>query len=130
MKMTLIEAINRQRILVEFANKKLPYKLAYAISKNLVKLQSEVEIIEASRKNIIDTYSVKDENGESIVEDNHYKIEDGKVEEFNAEIQNLMLTETEVDITTVPESVLDLDDSRFDALTVAQIVALDFMIEQ
>lgn len=130
MKMTLIEVMNRQRILADFANKKLPYKLAYAISKNLAKFQEEVEIIEKNRKGLIDNYAVKDDNGEPVIEDNQYKIEDGKIDEFNVEFQSFMTTETEIDIFTVPESVLETDDSRFDILTVAQIVALDFMIEQ
>lgn len=130
MKMTLIDVLNRQRILATLADKKLPYKLAYAISKNLSKFQAEVETIEKTRKSFIENYAVKDDNGEFVIEDNQYKIEDGKMEEFNSEFQNFMSTETEIDIFAVPESVLETDDSRFDVLTVAQIVALDFMIEQ
>ena len=130
MKMTLVDVLNRQRTLATLADKKLPYKLAYAISKNLVKFQAEVELIEKSRKSIIENYAVKDENGEMVIEENQYKIEEGKMEEFNAEFSDYMSTETDVEIFTIPETVLEANDSRFDVLTVAQIFALDFMIEK
>ena len=130
MKMTLVDVINRQRILATLADKKLPYKLGYAIAKNVAKFQAEAEIIEKSRKSLIENYAVKDDKGEPVVEDNQYKIEEEKMAEFNAEFSDYMSTETDVEIFTVPESVLDADDSRFDVLTVAQIFALDFMIEK
>ena len=129
MKMTLTEILQKQRILTTLANMKLPYKLAYAISKNLAKLEAEVKAIEETRLNIIQEYAVKDENGEPVIKENNYDL-GNNVEVFTEEFQNFMSTETEVDIFTVPEAVLETDDSRFDVLTVAQIVALDFMIEQ
>ena len=127
MKMTLTEILQKQRILSTLANMKLPYKLAYAISKNLGKMEAEVKAIEETRLNIIKEYAVKDENGEPVINDNVYDLGDN-MEAFAEEFQNFLATETEVDIFTVPEAVLGADDPRFDVLTVAQIVAIDFMI--
>ena len=129
MKMTLTEILQKQRNLAALANMKLPYKLAYAISKNLGKMEAEVKAIEETRLNIIKEYAVKDENGEPVVVDNKYDLGDN-VAAFTEEFQNFMSTETEVDILTVPEAVLETDYSRFDILTVDQIAALDFMIEE
>lgn len=133
MKMTLIDVLKRQRILATLAettlaDKKLPYELTKAISKNLIKFQEEVKIIEAGRKPIIDTYIVKDEAGNPIIEDGQYKIQEGKMEELNTEFANYMQTETEVEILTVSEDVLRIEDSRLDVLTVAERVALEFII--
>ena len=128
MKMTLLEVLNRQRTLSEFVSKKLPYKLAYAISKNLAKLQAEAEIIDKGRIALVEEYAVKDEDGKPVVKDNNYDLGENAAT-FSAEFNKYMSTETDVDIYTVPESVLGTDDPRFDVLTVAQIVALDFMIE-
>ena len=129
MKMTLAEILQKQRNLAALANMKLPYKLAYAIYKNLGKMEAEVKAIEETRLNIIKEYAVKDENGEPVVVDNKYDLGDN-VAAFTEEFQNFMSTETEVDILTVPEAVLETDYSRFDILTVDQIAALDFMIEE
>ena len=129
MKMTLTEILQKQRNLAALANMKLPYKLAYAISKNLGKMEAEVKAIEETRLNIIKEYAVKDENGEPVVVDNKYDLGDN-VAAFTEEFQNFMSTETEVDIFTVPEAVLGADDPRFDVITVNQIAALDFMIEE
>ena len=53
-----------------------------------------------------------------------------KIDVFNREFQNYMSTETEIDIFKVSEAAFEYEDSnRFDALTAAQIIALDFMIE-
>lgn len=129
MKMTLTEILQKQRNLAALANMKLPYKLAYAISKNLGKMEAEVKAIEETRLNIIKEYAVKDENGEPVINDKVYDLGDN-MEAFTEEFQNFLATETEVDIFTVPEAVLGTDDPRFDVITVNQIVALDFMIEE
>ncbi len=137
MQMTLTEVLNKQNtlreLLRELAGKKLPYKLTYTISKNLVKLQSEAKIIEDGRMKLIDSYAVKDEDGKPVIKDNSYDLGE-KVEEFTAEFQKYMATETEVDIYSVPAAVFEIEDPRFDVLTVEQIVALivalDFMIEE
>ena len=130
MKMTLIEVSNKLNLLSTLASLKLPYKLSYAIAKNVATFQTEVEIIEKERKKLIEDYAVKDDKGEPVIEDNQYKIKEGKMAEFNAEFTYYMQTEVDIEVFTIPETVLDSEDSRFDVLTVAQIIALDFMIEK
>ena len=128
MNMKLSEVLIRQRVLSGFAELKLPYQLGHAISKNLLKLQEEVKIIDEMRIKIIKDYAVKDQNGEPVIIDGQYELGSNK-EGFNKEYSVYLGTDTELDILTVSaESLNTADDSRFDVLTVAQIAALDFMI--
>lgn len=132
MKMTLLDVINKQKSLVALADKRLPYRLAYAISKNIVKLHAEAEIIEKGRKDLIDEYVVKSESGEPVIEENQYKIKEEKVEEFNTEFDNYMSMETDVKIMTIGGASIEatMDSDKYDALTPAELIALDFMIEK
>jgi len=128
MNMKLSEVIFRSNVLANLADKRLPYKLSYAISKNLSKFQDEMKLINEGKNRIVEEYALKDEDGRIKTKDDKYDFGDNK-EVAESEYQSYMETETEVNILTVPMSVLEIEDSRFDVLTVAQIVALDFMME-
>jgi len=130
MKMTLLEVRSRQQNLLALSGKKLPYKLAYGISKNLMKLDPEVKLIEEHRISMLDTYAKKDAEGKPITEGASYDLGENE-ETFRKEFTEFLETETEVDIHMVPYTSLEkLDEAGFDTLTPAELIALDFMIEQ
>lgn len=129
MKIKLAEVKVRYKTLCSLANKKLPVKVSYAISKNIMKLQEETETLEKERVKLAEQYAVKGEDGEPKVIDNSYVMEENQ-EAFAKEYQEFLDTETEVMIYTIPEDVMEcMDDSRYDVLTPAELIALDFMIE-
>ena len=128
MKMTLSEVIVNTRNLNTVANKVLPGKLSYAIAKNLIKLNAEVELIEKGRMDLINQHVEKDEEGKPVVVDGNYKLGDN-AEKFNEEYNEYLATETEVEIMTVDPEIFDkLDAPRYDGLTSTQMMAIDFMI--
>ena len=129
MKMTLIDVIKRQAFLASLVKKKLPYKLSYAISKNIKKLEDEIKIIEEGRIALLEEYAVKDENNKPVITDNRYELGD-MLEKYTEEYKKYMDTDTDVEIYVVHFSVLEYDDSRLDVLTVEEIVNIDFMLEQ
>ena len=130
MKMTLAEVQMTAQNLAAVAMKKLPHRLAYAVGKNLMVLQAEQRLIEERRVEIAKTYADKDENGELVVKDNCYTFAGNGVENFKKEFGEFIGMETEVDIYTVPEELLEqLENERFDILTPAELIALNFMIE-
>lgn len=129
MKMKLFEVLHRHNVLTSICGKKLPYKLAYAISKNVKKLEDEIKIIEEGRTALLEEYAVKDEEGKPVIADNKYELGEN-LETYGEEYKKYMDTETDVEIFTVPVSVLDSDDARFDALTVEELIHIDFMLEQ
>ena len=129
MKMTLTEVSIRNKRLAELANKTLPSKLGYAIAKNLINLQAELNIIDKGRIAILDRYAERDAEGNPIIESGSYKLGEN-LPKFSEEYNEYLETETDVEIMMVPSDVLEkLDDPRYDALTGAQLISIDFMIE-
>ena len=132
MKMTLAEVNIRNGVLNAVANLKLPYKLTKAVTQNLMEFQTDLKLMEENRIDIIGRYAEKNEAGELIIEGNHYKLSEESEAKFQTEYNEFLTnTETEVDVHTVSETVLEqLAESRYDALTPAHRLALDFMIEE
>lgn len=130
MQMKLSDVRVRYQNLMQLSAKKLPHKMAYAIAKNLLKLETEFKLTEERRKEMIDSYAVKDDAGAAVVKNGKYDFGD-KEDEFNKEFEDFLATETEVDIHMIPSEVLEtLEDARYDVLTPAEMVALDFMIAE
>jgi len=112
-----------------FGNKHLPVKIAYAISKNANAVADAVKAYDDTRKKLLDQFAKKDENGEPIITNGQYDIEDA--EKWNEEIRELLETETEVAIHTVSIDEFEkCDDPRYDTLTVAEMSILKFMIAE
>lgn len=129
MKIKLAEIKARHKNLCTLGNKKLPVKVSYAISKNIMKLQEEAETLEKERVKLAEQYAVKGEDGNPKVINNSYVMEENQ-EEFTKEYRELLDTETEIMIYTIPEDVIEcMDDARYDVLTPAELIALDFMLE-
>lgn len=127
MKMTNQEILNFAKLML--GSKHLPVKIAYAIQKNAEAVKPALKAYDEIYNSKLKSYAKKDEEGEPIVTDNQYTIED--VESFNADITELLTIETEVDIHKVHMTEFEkLDDPKFDALTVSEMAILKFMIEE
>lgn len=131
MKMTLNKVLEHYKNLAQLAEKKLPVKLSYAITKNLVKLQAEAELIEKSRLDLINQYAEKNEDGEAkIKEDGTYSFGENR-ELFLKEYNDYLNTETDLDVYTVDFMELEkLENDRYDALSVAEIASLEFVLKE
>ena len=113
---------------VSLRKKKLPVKLGYAIKKNLAAVSDAGSAYDAERHEALERYAAKDENGNFIVENGRYSIEDK--ENFSKDIDELLTIETEVDIQTVSvEEIEKCEDPRYDALTVEDLETLEIMTE-
>lgn len=129
MKMKLAEVKVNHMKLITLSQKKLPHKIAYAVAKNLLKLETETKLIEERRMEMVNTYAMKDEENQPVVKDGKYELGDNE-EIFNKEYSEFLETETEVDIHTISCAELDaLENSRYDVLTASEMVALDFMMK-
>lgn len=128
MKLTLKKATENYNALAAVAEKKLPVKLSYAISKNLAKLQPEYELVQKARMDLLDQYGKKDQEGNLVIEDNCYQLSDA--EAFNREMREYIDTEIEVDIHLVSTDELSkLEEFRYDILTPAELVSLEFIFQ-
>lgn len=133
MLLTFGEIVNLNEELHNVVRKRLPFQLAYAISKNVQDISKEADIIGQNRIKLIELYADKDENGNPVIKDGEYHISDENQGVFQQEYTEFLHTETEVfkDIEKVDITKFDkLEDQRYDALSAADITALSFMISE
>ena len=125
----------KNRDIVNFINgcavlraKKLPVKIGYAINRNIIILAEAAEAYNSAREKIIKEHAKKDSKGEPIVRDDRYVFEDEQA--FNEDFEELLSIDTEVNLHTISEKDIEkCDDSRYDALTLADLDTLCVMIK-
>lgn len=127
MKMTNQEILNFAGLAL--GGKHLPVRITYAIQKNAKTIEAALKAYDETRKSLLEKYAKKDDEGKPIIENNEYTIENA--ENWNADMTELLTTETEVDIHKVSFDEFEkLDDPKFNALTVSEMAILKFMIEE
>jgi len=117
--------LNSSTKLGEVSQKQLPVKVSYAISKNIAKLEAELKIYNSEREKLIEKYSVKDENGKTIVgKNNQIKIQPEHLEDWNKDFIELLAIENEVDIHK-----FKIDELNGFNISPSELTAIEFMIE-
>ena len=93
-----------------FSTVNLPLKGAYKINKITQSIEKEAEFYAEKFQEIIDTYAKKDENGNLVFSDDgsQIMIQDNKIEECNAALEDLQGLEVEIDNYNL--SIEDLGD--------------------
>ena len=129
MKLKNIDIIGIISSLHDFSQKKLPQKVSYAITKNQLKLDREIECYQTELQKLFSKYNdhiSKDENGEYI--NNSQGIPEFKEEsvvernEFIGELNELLSIENDVDLYLVDDELLNYDDNGvYDVLTPSEI---------
>lgn len=113
----------------KLASKRLPVKVAYAISRNLDKMNNIITSYETARKTLLDQYAEKDEEGKAKVKDGNYVIQEDQKQAFSDEMKELLEVENEIDLHTINmEEVEKCDTDKYDSLTTADLMTLDIMI--
>lgn len=126
MKVTNQEILNFAAL--QMKTKHLPVRVAYAISVNAVEAEAKIKAYDEQRKALLQQHADKDENGKPIIENGNYKVADPV--RWNADIQELLEAEAEMNVTTFPlDDLAKCDGPDFDSLSVAEITAMKFMIE-
>ena len=126
MKLTNRKIVNDSNFLGGLIHKQLPVKISYAISKNISKIERELEIYNKERQKLLDKYCVKDEEGKNLIdENNQLKIADKNLETWNKDINELLDIEIDIDIHKF--NVNDLLNSNCE-MTVSELMLIDYMI--
>ena len=113
----------------KLASKRLPVKVAYAISRNLDKMNNIITSYETARKTLLDQYAEKDEEGKAKVKDGNYVIQEDQKQAFSDEMKELLEVENEIDLHTINmDEVEKCDTDKYDSLTTADMMTLDVMI--
>ena len=135
MKIINFDLIQILNLLKGLMNKKLPQRIGYAISKNIMTLDNEYDLYEKELKKILDSYQdyyIKDDK------DNPVMLPTGLPELSSTEQQEKMLSEVnellnlqiKVDFYYVPEECFDYDDAggRYDVLSVKELLNLQTVL--
>lgn len=130
MKLTNFTIVNMINTLEKFSEKKFPQKISYAITRNLILLQTDYNCYIKSLNKLFADYNdhmVRDKNNNVVNNDMGIPIVDNDVEkEFNEEISNLLNIEIELELYHIPENVFDYEDNtnRYDSLSAVDIMSL------
>ena len=113
----------------DFTGKRLPLKLSFALKLNKDVLQGPAEAYDLQRKELVEKYAVKDRDGNPIIEDNNYTVNDR--EALMRDMNELLNMDIEANIKAIDLDTLEKCDlPEFDTLTVDEIEAIYFMISQ
>ncbi len=122
------------KILDGVSKKKMPQKISYAITKNIINLSKEYECYETELNKIFDEYSkyfILDDNGNKTLDMNGIPIVKDEIKEnyFNS-LNNLLNLDIEVPIYTIDDKYFDYDDSdnRYDVLSPIEMIQLQNII--
>ena len=127
MKLSNERIVNDANVLGAISQKNLPIKVSYAIAKNIAKIEAEIKVYNKERQKLIEKYSVKDEEGKPLIEDNNIRIAPEHVEDWNGDIKELLAIENEIDIHKF--HIDELINSKCD-MSPAELMLIDYMIEE
>ena len=126
MRLSNEEIVNDSAVLSKMANRELPVKVSYAIAKNLIKLESELKIFTAEKNKLIEKYSIKDEQGKTVVdENNHVNIQADHIDDWNKEFEELLAIENEIEIHK-----FSIDNLNGYNITPSELMTIDYMIDE
>ncbi|WP_370773366.1 hypothetical protein [Clostridium sp.] len=109
-------------------NAQLPIKIAYAISKNVNKIESELKFYNAETAKLVNKYGEKDKEGKLKVDENgNVPLKEEHIEDYNRDIKELLSIENEMDIHMI--KLDDLLNSNYN-ISPAELSAIAFMIEE
>lgn len=118
--------VNTINTLGKLNNAQLPIKIAYAISKNVNKIESELKAYNAEKAKLIDKYAVKDKEGKLKADEyGNVNIKEEHIEDWNKDVKELLSIENEIDIHMI--QLDDLLNSDYN-ISPAELAAIDFMI--
>lgn len=128
MKITNAKLVEFVNVLNAHENDKLPQKIAYAILKNSIIMGREYKVYIQQVQAVLDQYkpyTIKDENGNIVLEKGLPKVDDEHREAFYADLAEILNFEIEVDNYKIPESAFDYDDmGKYDVLSPTDIFKL------
>ena len=126
MKIKLLQLADSNEVLGQLNNTHgLSAVCAFSISKNIKKIVTELEVYNETRIKILEEKANKDEDGKAIIVDEQYQLTNENLVKANNEIQTLLNSDIDLDLTKI--SIEDLNNAD---LTPAQLSLIDYMIKE
>ena len=111
-KVKLIDLLNSASVLQRLTTIDFKAKTSWQLYKLISAAEKEIGTFQDTRMKVVQKYAEKDENGEMIVNENEYKIADGQIEAFTNEINELLMSEVELNVSPIPLEDLDAADFK------------------
>lgn len=129
MKLCNLQLLKYNEILGEYATKRLPQRISYAIMKNIQAVSTEMAIYQDMLKQIVSSYEeffIKDEGGNPQMFPSGIPIVDeAHMAEYMQQIDELLNQEIKVQFYTIDEDLFFYDNTeRYDVLSAADIMKL------
>lgn len=102
-KLALIVNPKFQEVLVKLSRSKIPLKTAFKLKGIVKTTQIEFEKYEDCRKQALEKYGSKDDNGELIVENGNIKLEGEALQSFAKDLSELANMEIQMDSIFIDE---------------------------
>ena len=128
MKIKNIDLVRISNVLEEYSTYKLPQRISYAITKNMINLSNDVKCYTESLNKIVSGYKeyfVKDNNGEiSYNAMGVPNVDDEHNSEYLKEIHELLKIDIDISLYTIPIDIFDYNDDKYDALSALDLIKL------
>ena len=133
MKMSNYTMVNVLNTLNSFGNKKLPQKISYAITRNIMIFRKEYEFYEREFGKLLVKYDKdieKDVDGNIVHNKDGVPVVNGEAsKDFYNELNELLMIELDISIYQISPEVFDYEDSeRYDAMSASEIIQLQSII--
>ena len=133
MKMSNYTMVNVLNTLNSFGNKKLPQKISYAITRNIMIFRKEYEFYEREFGKLLVKYDKdieKDVDGNMVHNKDGVPVVNGEAsKDFYNELNELLMIELDISIYQISPEVFNYEDSeRYDAMSASEIIQLQSII--
>ena len=102
---TMDDLVRSRGLLGALNNSRMPAKVGMQVRRIVKAVNAELEIYEETRKALIDKYAKKDDDGNPVVKDENYEIEDR--DKFDEEIQEALESEVVLNVRRLGIDELD-----------------------
>jgi hypothetical protein len=119
--------VNDAPALGAISQKNLPIKVSYALAKNIGKIEDELKLYNKEKQKLIDIYSIKDEEGKPLIEDNNIRIAEEYIMDWNRDIEDLLDIKNEIDIHRFHIDELVNFNCNISPM---ELMLIDYMIEE
>ena len=134
MKVTNYSMINIMNILNAYSSKKLPQKISYAITRNLISISDEYSYYENALKKIFEKYNadiIRDTDGNiQYYESGVPVVNDNVKDKYNNEIEELLQIEIDINMYYISRDSFDYSDESgiYDAMSARDIITLESIL--
>lgn len=123
--MQLVDLIKAERVLDSLKNEKLDIQLSYKIMKFLKEIKDDIAFYDAKAKEILNKYSIKDENNELVMKNGLPQPDASKKAEIDKEVDELNKTEVKT-----PSITFDVREFIGLKLSVQDLMYLDNILKE